>query len=268
MPRSTTLAARQGRILEVLQAKGSCTYAELQTLLGVSSMTVRRDVDRLAKRQVLIKTLRGAQAAQVPQFLLETSLSSRIGVNQAEKEAIASNALALIEPQRTLFLDGSTTCIALARRIAKLPFPLSVVTNSAIIAMEIGAASQIRVIGVGGEYDAQSASFVGSVAESNCLQFYIDAAFISTKAFVPGDGTYESSMATLRIKQIIAKQCGRMILLADSTKFGKRALCKVLDARAIHTVITDDACPRDAIETMRSLGHALTIARGAPGLGD
>lgn len=261
MARSSALAARQERILEILQSKGTCTYAELQELLGVSSMTVRRDVDRLAQRDALIKTLRGAQAAQVPQFLLETSLSSRIGVNQAEKDAIAAAALELIEPQRTVFLDGSTTCIALARRIAKLPFPLSVVTNSSIIAMEVGASSQIRVICVGGEYDAQSASLVGSVAEANCAQFYIDTAFTSTKAFVPGDGTYESSMATLRIKQVIAKQCGRMVLLADSSKFGKRALCKVLDARAIHTVITDEGCPRDAAETMRSLGHSLTIAR-------
>lgn len=261
MARSSALAARQERILEILQSKGTCTYAELQELLGVSSMTVRRDVDRLAQRDALIKTLRGAQAAQVPQFLLETSLSSRIGVNQAEKDAIAAAALDLIEPQRTVFLDGSTTCIALARRIAKLPFPLSVVTNSSIITMEVGASSQIRVICVGGEYDAQSASLVGSVAEANCAQFYIDTAFTSTKAFVPGDGTYESSMATLRIKQVIAKQCGRMVLLADSSKFGKRALCKVLDARAIHTVITDEGCPRDAAETMRSLGHSLTIAR-------
>lgn len=263
MARSSALAARQERILEILQTKGTCTYAELQEILGVSSMTVRRDVDRLAERDALIKTLRGAQAAQVPQFLLETSLSSRIGINQAEKESIATAALEAIEPQRTLFLDGSTTCIALARRIGKLPFPLSVVTNSAIIAMEIGAASQIRVICVGGEYDAQSASFVGSLAESNCAQFYIDTAFTSTKAFVPGDGTYESSMATLRIKQVIAKQCGRMILLVDSSKFGKRALCKVLDARAIQTVITDEGCPREAVETMRSLGHSLTLARGA-----
>lgn len=261
MARSSALATRQERILEILQSKGACTYAELQAILGVSSMTVRRDVDRLAEREALIKTLRGAQAAQVPQFLLETSLSSRIGVNQAEKEAIATSAVALIEPQRTLFLDGSTTSIALARRIAKFPFSLSVVTNSAIIAMEIGAASQIRVICVGGEYDAQSASFVGSLAETNCAHFYIDAAFISTKAFVPGDGTYESSMATLRIKQIVAKQCGRMVLLADSSKFGSRALCKVLEARSIHTVITDEGCPREAVDTMRSLGQEVILAQ-------
>jgi DeoR/GlpR family transcriptional regulator of sugar metabolism len=263
MARSSNLAAREDRILEILQAKGTCTYAELQEILRVSSMTVRRDVDRLAQREALIKTLRGAQAAQVPQFLLETSLSSRIGVNQSEKERIATSALTLIEPQRTLYLDGGTTCIALARRIAKLPFPLSVVTNSALVAMEIGAAHHIRVICVGGEYDAESASFVGSLAEANCAHFYIDTAFTSTWAFQPGDGTYESSMARLRIKQIVAKQCSRLVLLTDSSKFGRRALCKVLDARAIHTVITDERCPREAVELMRSLGHSLTIAREA-----
>lgn len=260
MARPSDLLSRQQRILEALQTKGSCTYKELQKLLGVSSMTVRRDIDLLAKREVLVKTLGGAKHSKVPQFLLETSISSRFGTNRAEKEIIAARAMELIKPQQTIFLDGSTTCIALARQIAKSQFALSVVTNSGIIAMEVGVSPMAKVICIGGEYDAQSVSFVGGLAEAACGKFFVDTAFMSTKAFEPADGTYESSLVTLRIKQLIAAQSNKLVLLVDSSKFGQRSLCKVIDIRAIHTVITDRNCPKEAVKQLQEQGRQVLIA--------
>ena len=260
MPRTSSHAIRQQRIIEVLQSGGAYSYAELQKLLGVSSMTTRRDVDVLAKRGVLIKTIGGAQYTKVPQFLLETSLSSRLGSNQAEKDAISARAMNFLEPQQTIFMDGSTTCITFARQIAKAQFPLSVVTNSGIIAMEIGVSAQAKVICVGGEYDSQSASFVGALAESTCATFFVDQAFMSTKAFEPEDGTYESSIATLRIKQLMAKQASKLILLVDSSKFGQRALCKVIDVKSIDTIITDRKCPKEALQKLQNLGRQVFVA--------
>jgi DeoR family fructose operon transcriptional repressor len=262
MARPSDLLIRQQRILDVLQAKGSCTYKELQKLLDVSSMTVRRDIDLLAKREVLIKTLGGAKHSKVPQFLLETSISTRFGTNRSEKEIIAVKAMDLIKPHQTIFLDGSTTCIALARQIAKSQIALSVVTNSGIIAMEVGVSSQAKVVCIGGDYDAQSVSFVGALAESTCVKFFVDTAFISTKGFEPTDGTYESSLVTLRIKQLMTQQANKVVLLVDSSKFGQRSLCKVIDIREIHTVITDRNCPKVALKQMQERGRQVLIADG------
>lgn len=256
------MASRQQRILDELQAKGACTYKEFEKLLGVSSMTVRRDVDMLAKRDALIKTLGGAQYSNVPQFLYETSLSSRIGVNRAEKDLIAECAMDFVEPHQTLFLDGSSTCIAFARFIAKTQLALTVITNSAIIAMEVGVSPSVKVICLGGEYDPQSASFVGVLTEEACGKFFIDAAFMSTKAFAPSEGTFESSIATLRIKQMMAQRSSKLFLLVDHSKFGQRALCKVLNVDAIHMVITDAKSPKSSIEALRKAGRQVTVAEG------
>lgn len=256
---------RHDRILELLQARGTCAYVELGKLLGVSSMTVRRDIDQLARRQALIKTLGGAQYSKVPQFLYETSLSSRMGVNRVAKELIAGQALGQVRPQQTVFLDGSSTCIAFARTLARSRLDLMVITNSALIAMEVGASPHAKVICVGGDYDPQSASFVGALAEEACGRFCIDTTFLSTKSFLAAEGTYESSTATLRIKQLVAKRSSRVVLLVDGTKFGQRALCKVLDVGAIGLVITDWQCPKGTLKVLRRAGCEVIVAAPACG---
>lgn len=256
---------RHARILELLQARGTGTYVELGKLLGVSSMTIRRDIDQLARADRLIKTLGGAQYAKVPQFLYESSLSSRLGVNRAAKDLIAAQAVAQVRPRQTIFLDGSTTCIAFARAIARSGPEVTVITNSALIAMELGASGTAKVICLGGDYDAQSASFVGSLAEEACGRFCIDTTFLSTKSFIAAEGTYESSTATLRIKQLVAKRSTRVVLLVDSSKFGQRALCKVLDVSLIKLVITDRQCPKSTQQVLRRSGCEVIVAGSARG---
>jgi len=255
-----SVASRQQRILDEVQAKGSCTYRELERLLGVSSMTVRRDVDVLAKREALIKTLGGAQYSNVPHFLYESALSARLGVNRAEKDLIAGCAIALVQPQQTLYLDGSSTCIAFARLLAKLEFAITVITNSAIIAMEVGVSPTAKVLCLGGEYDPQSASFVGVLAEEACGKFFVDTAFMSTKAFSPEDGMFEPSIATLRIKQLMARRAAKVVLLVDHSKFGQRSLCRVLDVGAISTVVTDAKSPAAALDGLRAAGRVVMVA--------
>jgi DeoR/GlpR family transcriptional regulator of sugar metabolism len=208
----------------------------------------------------LIKTLGGAQYSKVPQFLYETSLSSRIGTNRAAKELMAARAIDFVHPQQTIFIDGSSTCITFAQYLAKTQLGLTVITNSAIIAMEVGVSSNAKVICLGGEYDPQSASFVGALTEESCGRFFVDAAFMSTKAFAPTEGTFESSIATLRIKQVMARQSSKIVLMVDGSKFGQRALCKVLDAGSIHVVITDGTCPKAALQTLREAGRQVVVA--------
>jgi DeoR/GlpR family transcriptional regulator of sugar metabolism len=88
----------------------------------------------------------------------------------------------------------------------------------------------------------------------------VDAFFLSTKAFIPGEGTYESSMATLRIKQLVARRAHRVVLLVDGGKFGQRAMCRVLDTAAIGLVITDERCPAAARRALRRAGCDVVIA--------
>src|SRR5438034_5796092 len=119
---------RRQIIVEQLEQEGTCSYEELAKHLRVSSMTIRRDVDELTRRGALIRTVGGVQKAHAPSYLYETALHSRISLQRREKQAIALRALDLVSSDLTLFLDGSTTCLELAKLLARERQRLTIVT--------------------------------------------------------------------------------------------------------------------------------------------
>jgi len=254
------IKARQQQILEWLERVGAGSYPELARVLGVSTMTVRREVDQLATRGLVIKTLGGVQRADAPSYLLETAVQGRMNQNRLEKQAIARTAIELAEGAETLFLDGSTTCLELAKLISRRMRGLTVVTNSALTALELGRNRNNAVIGIGGEFDPNSCCFVGSGAEDSAERFYVDVAMISTMGFLPTEGTFESTVANFRVKQILSRRARKVALLVDHSKFGQRALARVLDINEIHCVVTDAATPEAALEPLAGAGIELRRA--------
>lgn len=246
--------------MQEMNSRGACTYQELSRLLGVSTMTIRRDIDRLAASGEVIKTLGGAQKAHAPRDLYESPVKSRLAENRSLKQAIARAAMDLIAPGQTVFLDGSSTCLELAKLLAAEGKALTVVANSALVCMELGANSAIVVLGIGGQLDSESLCFVGPASEEWAGSFFVDIAFVSTKAFVPGEGTFESSLANLRVKRIVAEHAGKLALLVDHTKFGRRALCKVLEPSQIDIVITDSQLAGEDRVALQRGGKQLVLA--------
>jgi DeoR/GlpR family transcriptional regulator of sugar metabolism len=250
-------------ILEHLERRGALGYPELAELLGVSTMTVRREIDRLAAQGLVIKTPGGAQKPTAPATYYETDLQSRLSQNVPQKRAIAACALDLIQADQTVFLDPGTTCLQLARLLARRREGLILVTNSALACLELGRGSGSTIIGLGGQYNVASASFFGPACEEAADRFFVDWAFISTKAFIPSEGTFESTIETIRMKQVIARRCKNLVLLVDHAKFGLRALCKALDIDQIHTVITDSGTDRRSIKELERTGKTVLIAEPA-----
>ena len=246
-------------ILDLLERQGTASYEDIAKLLKVSSMTVRRECDALAHSEKIIKTVGGIQRADAPANLHEGPVDDRLLINRAEKQAIARRALELIDEQHTIYIDGSTTCLELAKLLARERSSLTVVTNSTLICLEMSRGRN-TVIGIGGEFDHESLSFVGSQAAISAKAFFVDLAIVSTKAFLPADGTYESLVATFRIKQIMAEQCSKLVLLVDHTKFGKRSLSKVLDISQVHHVVTDDKTSKSDITLLEERVQNVTVA--------
>jgi DeoR/GlpR family transcriptional regulator of sugar metabolism len=251
---------RRQFIFDRLEQGGACSYEEMAESLGVSTMTIRRDLEKPILQGTVIKTIGGVQRAHAPSYLYETALHSRLAVHRDEKRAIARRALELVKPHSTLFVDGSTTCLELARLLAREKRGLTIVTNSALACVELGKSSENTIVGIGGHYDANSLSYVGPQAEDWAKTLFVDIAFVSTKAFLPSKGTFESSPPTFRIKQIIARQCVKLALLVDHSKFGQRALSKVLDVGQIHAVVTDDRVRRADLAALAKAGVTVFVA--------
>ena len=251
---------RQRTLVEYLNVVGVCMYQDLAQQLGVSEMTVRRDVEKLVTNGQVVKILGGVQTAHASKNLYESPVQERLPTRRLQKEQIAREAAKEIQPHQTIFLDGGTTCIVLAQYLAKKFEGLTIVTHSAIVCMEFGRNSQgskNTVFTLGGQFDPSNACFVGPTAEESARRFFVDIAFFSTKGFLPNEGTFESSIATIRIKQIIAEQAARSILVVDNSKFGQRALCKALDIKQIHKIVTDENTSADDLEMVERHGVAI-----------
>ena len=168
-------------------------------------------------------------------------------------------ALELIKAGQTIYLDGSTTCLELAKLIADNCRGVTIITNSALVCLRLCKNSENVVITIGGQCHASSMCFFGPESDDWAGKHFVDMAFMSTKGFLPGEGTFESSVETFRIKQIVAKQCGKLVLLVDYSKFGKRGLSRVLDISQIDVVITDDQTPQSDLELLTQMGKTIVV---------
>src|SRR5437764_1417995 len=151
-------ANRQQTIIDHVVEQGSATAADLAQVTGVSLMTVHRDLDELARRGLLRK-FRGGVSAQ-PSTVFESNEEYRLGAHVSEKEAIAREALQYVEPGMSIMLDDSTSALALARLLDEIG-PLTVVTNYLRTIDVLKDFSEVRLIGIGGDYSRTHDSFVG-----------------------------------------------------------------------------------------------------------
>lgn len=253
------MGERSELILEIVNDRRVVSYKELAGLLGVSTMTARRECERLSRGGKLVKTIGGVRGLNGEFGYGEKTMDERMGVNVIEKRAIAKKALKLIETPSVVFIDGSTTCVALARLIDAQCDGVTVVTHSLQVCLTIRSGRN-SVICAGGEFEPRSLCFVGAQTESHVGSLFIDKAFVSATGFVPTDGTFESAPAAFRVKQVVAQRARDVVLLVDHTKFGRRALSKVFELSQINHVVTDAAVAEQDIAVLREAGIKVTIA--------
>jgi DeoR/GlpR family transcriptional regulator of sugar metabolism len=251
---------RQKAIIDCFEQREVMSYHELAEMFQTSSMTIRRDVEELCRRGLAAKTIGGVRQIDRSSILSESPLASRLAKQKAEKRAIARLCIDLIEPGQTIYLDGGTSSVELARRVSSQCKNITIVSNSALICMELGRSRQNTIIGIGGQFEPSNLCFVGPTCEDFARRFFVDVAFFSTKGIMPEEGIFESFEPTYRIKQIISQQCQQVVVLADHTKFGERALCKVLDISRIQTVVTDEKTPLEQRLALQKDGRRVLVA--------
>lgn len=235
--------SRREEIIQWVKKEGSLTYEQIQKRFNVAPMTARRDVTALASQGKVVRSLRGATWVPPDGFLAEGPLWERLGKNLPAKRVIARTAAKLIKANSTLYLDGSTTSIELARIISRARMDVTIVTNSVLVSACFCSATSARVVQLGGMLNLLSGCTTGVETEDAAKDYFIDVGFFATLGYIPGEGTYESFADTFRVKQAVAKRCSQIVLILDHTKFGKRSLNRVLDDANITTIITDRPIP-------------------------
>lgn len=244
-------AERQDKVRQLLEEQGTVSVKEISDALGVSDMTIRRDLEELASLGEIERVHGGARSAQGrPHAMLrhEYSHSEKRTKHAEEKLQIARRAVELIEEGSTIFLGTGTTVEQMASMLPT--FRLRIVTNSLSVFNLLEAREDCDLCLVGGMYRRRTAAFVGPTAEDTLRALGIDAAFIGANGILDGDVS-TSNMDEGRIQQLAFSKADSRYLIADSSKIGKRdfyTFCRLnnLDAVVCEPDIADE--DRAAIE--------------------
>lgn len=250
-------AERQNRILQLINEHQRVTVAQLSQALGVSDMTIRRDLARLEERGVLRRTHGGAVLLKYPPG--DLPYYAREGEQLEEKEAIARLAAEMVQDGDTIVLDAGTTIAHLARRLIGKRH-LTVITNSLYVINILLGAPDITVINTGGTLWVPTASFVGPLAVAALRRFTADKAFLATPAISLEAGVTNSNLYEAEVKAVMLEIARQKILLADHTKFGRTSYAIVAPIQAFDHLVTDEKTPAKVVAHIRTAGVDVRIA--------
>lgn len=234
-------AERRDAIVNELESKPAVRVAWLAERLGVSDMTIRRDIDALDAAGALIRVHGGATRASALSAL-EPGFSKNSDRQLTAKKLIAQAASRLIRPGMTIALTGGTTVYQLA---ALLPVqgPLTVLTNSLPAADLLHSLTAdrhggITVLLTGGER-SPSEALVGPLATAAVRSLNVDICFMGVHGIHPDAGITTPNLAEADTNRAFAQQCARLVVLADSTKVGVVSLAHIADLSELNCVVTD-----------------------------
>jgi DeoR family transcriptional regulator of aga operon len=240
---------RWNALLDLLPPDGQLTVAAAAQALGVSQATIRRDMDQLARQQLVTRTRGGAIAGHVSYDL---PLRYKTARNAPQKQRIGRAAAALVAPGAAVALNGGTTTSEVARALATRPDlqdgtgtqSVTVVTNAMNIANELAVRQHVKIVLTGGVTRSQSYELIGPFATLVLEQLALDWAILGVDALDPVAGATAHHEGEASINHLMATRAAQVMIVADSSKLGQRAFARVCAAAEIDVIVTDqDATP-------------------------
>ena len=253
---SLLAAERRARIGALAARQGVVRTEELARIFGVSPVTIRSDLDLLAKEGVLVRDRGGAVVNT--NTALTTAFNQRAELNLDEKRRIGQVAARLVVPGDTIIMDAGTTTMEMAKAITDIN-PLTVVTNALNVAMQMGSVREVNVILIGGSLNRDTISIIGPTASQHLHDLVVQKAFIGIHAF-DEDGLTDPSIEVAQVKRAMIQAARQVILLSDSTKWRKAGFAKVARLAAVGTIVTDTGLPEEARAAIQRMGIELILA--------
>jgi DeoR family transcriptional regulator of aga operon len=247
---------RHTKILELIDQRGKVEVAELSRLFRISEVTIRTDLKDLDKRGLLRRAHGGA--VRIETVSVDPTLQVKAALRAEEKQRIGAAAATLVNDGDSIILDSGTTTQYIAKNI-KDRKDLTVITNGINVAMELLGAKGVRLVLLGGMVRQNSYSAVGHFAEDMLQQLSADKLFLGVDAFDLDFGLSTPNPEESKVNQAMVRIATETILVADSSKFGKRSLSHIVPLSAIDKVITDDSLAADIQAELRAGGVELIL---------
>ncbi|RAJ56110.1 DeoR family transcriptional regulator [Streptomyces sp. Amel2xB2] len=265
---------RRALILGEVRERGGVRVNELTRRLSVSDMTIRRDLDVLARRGALEK-VHGGAVRVADASTHEPGFEAKSALEQPAKDQIARAAAELAVPGSAIALSGGTTTYALARLLTEVP-DLTVVTNSVRVAdvfhaarrrpsgaARPGAREGAATVVLTGGVRTPSDSLVGPVADAAIRTLHFDLLFLGVHGISAEAGLSTPNLAEAETNRRLVGSARRVVVVADHTKWGKVGLSSFASLAQVHTFVTDGRLPQRARERVREHIRELVVAEDA-----
>lgn len=241
-------------IVDYVQSHGRATVDELAARFGTSSVTIRNDLEMLARSSAIARSHGGAlpmtqtTAADIPLNIKETR-------SHPQKMRIGQAAAKLIQNGETIILDSGSTTAEIARQIRQMKFEsLTVVTNALNIALELSGLPNIRVMMLGGLLRQTSYSLVGPDAEQALSRISADRLFLGVDGLDPVVGVTTPDPLEASLNALMIRVSRETIAVFDASKLGQRSLSVITPVQTLHTAITDGSAAPEMVEALRNAG--------------
>ena len=226
---------RRSRLLDIIRIRGFAALEELVRELGVSESTVRRDLDALEEQGSAKRTHGGVLYSGGMPRLAE--FDERQPANWAAKRAIAATAAGVIEDGETVLLDGGTTTYEVARLLVGRS--LQVVTNSLPVANLFASEARTDLVLLGGYVSPRTGVCLGPYANELLGRLHVTTTVLSA-AGISEEGLFNAHLLLAETEQAMLKAASRVMVVADSSKFGRKSLTLVSGLDAIDIFVSDD----------------------------
>ena len=245
---------RRSAILQRVREDSSVNVSILSQELGVSEVTIRKDLRILQERKLLIRVHGGAimKSGANADETEEHNYNFKQLINSRQKQAIGKAAAAHIKEGDTIIVDSGTTALEVVRNLHKFN-DLTIITNSVNAMAEALKYKRFKVILLGGSVRESSNSTVGPLAESNLKLFYCDKLFLGVDSFSVEDGLSTPSVEEASTNQVMISRAREVIAVFDSSKVNKRALAFICMPDKLGTVISDSHLPAGVRNQLKSM---------------
>ena len=252
-----TKEERQSIILELLIQHNSILVTDLATHLNVSSVTIRKDLTDLEREKKLYRN--HGKAILIDPYIDNRNVSEKEKLYVEEKRLIGMKAASLITPKDSILIASGTTMHALARSIVPAD-ELTVITASMEVSNILASEKNIYIIQLGGILRHSSLSVVGKYAENILADFSCSKLFIGVDGIDLDFGITTTNMMEASLNRVMMQTAQKTIVLADSSKFGRRGFSKIADMEDVDHIITDSPIPPSTAIRLEEMRIELTIA--------
>lgn len=248
---------RISRVLEYINEHTSATIDEMSKKFGVSPITIRRDIDSLAERKLVIKIHGGVMSTQT-KLSYEIPYLSKKTVNLKQKMSIGRCAAEMIKDNNIVVIDAGTTTLEIAKHInAK---NVTVITNDIKIANEIAERELIDLIVVGGTLEKGVYTLTGFNSIEFLQKFHVNKAFLGADAIDLDFGISNRTYSEVSLKHTMRDIADEKYVVADASKFHKKLFYSTFKLNEIDTIITDYA-DKETIDYMNKIGKNIIITQ-------